>query len=642
MAGKLLGNLRVRLTAETEDFRRGLANARRNLNTFEKDIQRFRRNTLTNVLALGTLTAALGSAISVANRYERANSQLAATAKLTGTELEFLQSVSASAQAQFKLNTVAANGLTIELTKLATKAGDVGQASAGLAAFLDIGAARGLDASQTLQAVQQAILGIDEGTDKLFGKNPSEIYKEFAASIGTTVGRLTDQQKAQALLNAAMQDGAKVRGEYARWLKSSQGQQFLLAQSIEQTQAALGEALKPALVAIIPVVTTLVEWVQKAIQGVQMLGASLAFIPALWNAGILALQGNFQAGRQEIQHQVTAWREMIEEIKSASSTPAYVPPVLPTGGQTNGEANEAGRATARSYFDGLKEEWENLRYTVALRSISLTGSDAQRRALEEEHQLRLLSIEAERLSAMRRAGELTAAEWLQSVKLLDARRELVKARRRELDAVDKQLAKQRNLMDLTESVAALLPKTPSGPGADIGSKAAKVLDDELMLSEKLAGAVGGGIGSLLGGLAGNFLIPGVGAMLGGLVGDLFGGDDKEKERQAQTPIVRQLEAIERVQKETISAIKGQTDALLNPESRLLNLPSSFRVPTYRPMSGGGGGSTTSVTYGDTHLSVHFEVTSSHSPDDIRRIAMEGIEDALHSGRRAHSWSTSLI
>ena len=151
MATGLLGNLRVRLTAETEDFRKGLSSARQQLTSFSTGLSKFGIGAAAVVAAVGAVAVAFKSSIPVANEYDNANRQLAATAKLTGVELGFLQSVSKGAQNQFKLSAIAANGFTIELTKLAGKAGDIGQAAGGLEAFLDIGAARGLNASQTLK-----------------------------------------------------------------------------------------------------------------------------------------------------------------------------------------------------------------------------------------------------------------------------------------------------------------------------------------------------------------------------------------------------------------------------------------------------------------------------------------------------------
>lgn len=624
---KLLGNLRVRLTAETEDFARGLAAAKQRLGTFEKDILRFRKNTLANLFALGTLTAGLKTSMDAANKYDNAQRQLAATAKLTGTEFGFLQSVAKGAEGQFKLSAVSANAFTIELTKLAQKAGNVGQASAGLQAFLDIGAARGLDAAQTLKAVQQSILGIDEGTDKLFSKNPSVLYEEFAAKIGTTAGKLTDAQKAQALLNAALEDGAKVRGEYQKWLQSAAGQQFLLSQGIEKTQAALGRALQPALVAILPTLTKLVEWLQAGIRAVQTLGASLAFIPAAFNAARLAISGNLQQALAELEHQTAAFKEVFREIwtPADAAAPSFT---LPTPNIE--DVKRDGKRTATSFFDGLKEEWENLRYAIALRGLGIDGNEQQRLSLEEEHALRLLDIERERLEARYKMGDLSREELDQGLEEIRIRRDIARTRRQEFAAIEEHLRKQGNIKNLIGSVTSLLPSKGSSKGADIGANAATVINDKFDLSGKLATKVGGGIGQMLGGLAGSAILPGIGSLLGSKIGGLFG----KKEKQ-ENPIVRQLEAIERAQKDTITTIEGQTNALLKPESRFLNLPSTFNAPSYNPGQAVG---TTNVTYGDTNIKMEFNVSTQHNPEDIKKLARDGVAEALRREMATHTRS----
>jgi hypothetical protein len=83
----------------------------------------------------------------------------------------------------------------------------------------------------------------------------------------------------------------------------------------------------------------------------------------------------------------------------------------------------------------------------------------------------------------------------------------------------------------------------------------------------------------------------IGAAIGGIVGGLLGS---RKDKDARNdPAIRGLDAIERAQRETITAIAAQTDALLNPANRLINLPASFLMPGYAPSLGpnsvGGGG-----------------------------------------------------
>lgn len=229
-------------------------------------------------LTFGDVARGLSVVVDASNELAASMRKLEGTAKITGTSLDALQTIAGEAQGKFQLSTVLANDFATELAKLASKAGDVGKAAPGMEAFLDLGAARGLSAADTLKAVQQSILGIDEGTDKLFGKNPSVLYKEYADQIGTTAGKLTDQQKAQALLTAALADGLKVQGSYQDYLKSAAGQQEQLNIQLRQAAVELGKALTPALLGILPVVTSVAKGIGDFVQFVQLLGVRTAIL----------------------------------------------------------------------------------------------------------------------------------------------------------------------------------------------------------------------------------------------------------------------------------------------------------------------------------------------------------------------------
>jgi hypothetical protein len=192
-----------------------------------------------------TLLGVIPSATQAVNDLETAQRRLLATSKLTGVAHDTLVKSARTAQQDFKLNAGVAAEYSARLATLGQKAGDAAAGLGSMQAWLDIGAARGLDAAETLTALQQAILGIDEGTDKLFGKNPSSIYAEFAAQIGTTAGKLTDAQKAQAILNIAQRDGAKVTGEYARFLQSARGQQSAATAETQRFREELGKLVQP-------------------------------------------------------------------------------------------------------------------------------------------------------------------------------------------------------------------------------------------------------------------------------------------------------------------------------------------------------------------------------------------------------------
>lgn len=186
--------------------------------------------------------------------------KLEGTSKLTGVALEDLALIANVGRNAFQLSTVVANDFAAEIAKLTQKAGQTDKAAESLGAFLDIGAARGLSAQQTLQAVGQAILGIDEGTDKLFGKNPSVIYQEFADTIGTTAGKLTDQQKAQALLNEALEGGQRVLGAYGEYLDTTAGKADLFTQKNREAAAELGRSMGEVRGLLLDVGGNVVPW----------------------------------------------------------------------------------------------------------------------------------------------------------------------------------------------------------------------------------------------------------------------------------------------------------------------------------------------------------------------------------------------
>jgi hypothetical protein len=153
-----------------------------------------------------------------------------------------------------------------------------------------------------------------------------------------------------------------------------------------------------------------------------------------------------------------------------------------------------------------------------------------------------------------------------------------------------------------------------------------------LLGAKL-GLVGGPVGAVVGGL------------LGGLAGGLF---DKGDDDARPDPVVKGLEAVERAQRETITAITNQTDALLRPENRLLNLPSNFSaIPSYLPNFGGGvGGSVPSQSMQYTDQRQITIRVNGGDLNEVRRVVRETVEeisgeataDAISAGRRNRSWS----
>ena len=117
-------------------------------------------------------------------------------------------------------------------------------------------------------------------------------------------------------------------------------------------------------------------------------------------------------------------------------------------------------------------------------------------------------------------GDLTRLELDIALKELEVRGNIVRERRKEMEAVDRALTKQRHMLDLVGGVADLIPST-SGPGANVGTKAGTVIADKFNV----------------GGMLGNMLLPGAGGIIGELIGSgitsLFDKDAKQQEKQTQ-------------------------------------------------------------------------------------------------------------
>jgi outer membrane lipoprotein SlyB len=704
----LLGSLRVRLSLESEAYQRGMANARKSTTSLSQQFTKFQRVAMLKVASVAAIGMAYRKVAEEAKLLDSAQGAMAAAAKLTGQSLGDLEALAASAERQFKLSKTAAAEYTLQISKLADRAGGLKEPAKVMEAFLDIGAARGLSAAQTLEQVDLAIRGGAKAVEELFNTRPSEIYDAFANSIGKVASQLTEQERATAIANAALRDGEKVRGSYAEWLSSAEGRQYQLSSGISSTSAVIGQALQPVIMAILPILSRLTEQIGKDLEAMARWGMHIRRVAA----GIQILWGRLTRNSDLVARGTAAWEEQTEAINAhikkmdeLRTGTFKVPDALAGRGATDGPGNSAaaaGRTVAERFYSGLEEEWERLRHELALREIELTGSTTQQMALETEHAKNLLNIEEQHARARHAMKELTDAELAGTLQQLNIRREIVETRGRELTAIQESNQAQLNLYDrknilLDDSIARenmmaktveerlsainriyelqkqavmanmrlsegerdneLLKLRLAREREEIQARMLDQLREETSLladaASSIAGIVlpkGGGktgaVGSVAGSMAGGLVGGTIGAALGSSIGStigaglgkLFGKKNKDDEKEA-ADMGRGLTSIERAQRDTITAIQKQTDALLNPESRLFNLPSTFNMPSYMPalaagprggsQSGGGGAV---IDNSVTHLTVNV-TTSASDPKEVARYVESYLADGFSSKRK---------
>lgn len=570
----LLGNLRVRLTAETEDFRRGLDNARKNLDTFQKSLEKFSRSTIAQVASFGALVAGVRASIDAAKEYESANSALAASARLAGQDLDSLKGLVADARAKFGLSATAASEFALQISRLADKTGGLKDPSRVLEAFLNIGAARGMSAAESLNALTQAVKLSDDGIAALLNRKPDDLFNKFAASVSLTADKLSEQGKAQALVNQVLADGENARGEFQKWLATTEGMQWRISQGMTDASTVIGEAFQPALAALVPVMKLVASAVAEIGVGITALIADFQELPALAKAASQAMAGDFTTALATVQAAEAQWRKTVDAAKAmATQTPGGSAGPLSgrgTGGLQKDNPDAAKQAAGSRQDAYMNDAMAKARAQeqLAVEALGPNANVEDKLQLELDLNRRIYEIKRQAAQEDVRLSESGKATAILRAKLEKETADFLA--RGHADNEKNQQASEAQLKALKDKAKTIADAVSGTVGT-------------LLSGGHLSGAqLGQNIGSVVGSY-----VPVLGSFAAGIGGFLGGLFDKKKKEDAVTaqPVVKSLEAIERAQKETITTIKAQTNALLNPESRLIGLPSDFVLPKYNPTSG---------------------------------------------------------
>lgn len=213
--------------------------------------------------AISTAVQAVGDfvmdSIDAYDSFASSQTKLAAQSKLTGVSLADLKASAQKAREEFGLSATVANDAATTVAKYAARAGDATLNNKLMAAALDLGAASGLTAADSMAALEQGLRGQDEGFDKLLGKNPSTLWLEYANANGIAVGKMTDTQKRMAELTAIVDAGNMVQGEYNERLEKGSGQQEKLNNRVDMAKVAFGAAIQPIRIVVIQGLGALLE-----------------------------------------------------------------------------------------------------------------------------------------------------------------------------------------------------------------------------------------------------------------------------------------------------------------------------------------------------------------------------------------------
>lgn len=190
------------------------------------------------------LRGARDAAVATAQSYLR----LGAASKLYNVEQALLNELAQRGRREMHLQAAVANDLATNAAKIAGRAGEAARAQELWAAAMDLGAANGLKANDVALALDQSYRGMDEGLNRLGLSDPGQLFKEFAAEAGKSADALSDAEKQQAIMNAIVQAGAKVQGEYGRQLEGDIGRLNAWDMTLRKARETIGGALLPVLV----------------------------------------------------------------------------------------------------------------------------------------------------------------------------------------------------------------------------------------------------------------------------------------------------------------------------------------------------------------------------------------------------------
>ncbi|WP_339814973.1 hypothetical protein [Paenibacillus sp. FSL R5-0928] len=264
--GTNVGEIQARITLDIAEFRRNLDEARRRIQELEDqsrrgaDGMRDMSSALAGIGAGAVLTklvSEMKQAVDAATKLYNAFAGLNAVAKGFGIQTKDAQAAAQDlakrgflslTESVLAYKTAMSTGLGLEQsTKLINSLAD--SAAYNRQSFYTMGG-----------AIQASLDGIKNGNSVLSDavgvtKNLSVMQKEYARTIGTTAGRLTDAQKIQAAYNGFINEGAIFTGNADQAMQDFTGTQARFTAATDEATVAFGQAFTPLFKTVLETLT---------------------------------------------------------------------------------------------------------------------------------------------------------------------------------------------------------------------------------------------------------------------------------------------------------------------------------------------------------------------------------------------------
>lgn len=255
-----IGELSINLKMRLEGLEKGIETAKKKLQEIEKQNEQLKNSnsgldasflamSATAVVALTKIKGAIDECVSTYNDYASANIGLKSILDGQGKDFQEAQEF---IQEYIRDGLIPLNNAVTAYKNLALRGYDNEQIKQTM---INLKNAAAFGRQSTLEygyAVQSATEGLKNFNPVLVDnagvtKNMSVMYDEYAAKIGTTAAKLTDQQKILAEVNGIAEETKYQMGDSAKYAETYSGQQAKLNAAQLELSKTMGESVIPLL-----------------------------------------------------------------------------------------------------------------------------------------------------------------------------------------------------------------------------------------------------------------------------------------------------------------------------------------------------------------------------------------------------------
>lgn len=271
-----IGQLVLNLKVKTEEWEKGLETAKKKLQEIEEQNKNLKNSnkdldasfiamSASIVASLVKIKSAIDECVDTYNDYNSANVGLKSILDGQGKDFQEAQEFIEEyiSDGLIPLNNAVTSYKNLELRGYNSE--QIKQTMINLKNAAAFGRQSTLEYGYAVQSATEGLKNFNPVLVDNAGvtKNMSVMYDEYAAKIGTTAAKLTDEQKILAEVNGIMEETKYQIGDAAKYAESYSGQQSKLNAEILQTKNEVGESLIPTLSLLMSIKSKLVSKIKE-------------------------------------------------------------------------------------------------------------------------------------------------------------------------------------------------------------------------------------------------------------------------------------------------------------------------------------------------------------------------------------------